>query len=297
MCESDRPSPAGAHGVTRPTVFLAVWLLLALGALLFALTSRAQPVIQTTAYTRGLLIQPDAPHARAYLGITNNTGLIFFDTNYFLVTGTNVTLQDPLVLTNLILTSTRGLNFDPNIFNVYASTNITAQDPISLTNLTLVRDTISPVVDYGNQSGTLTIDPSLSVENALTLTGDLTMGFANASWADGHPVRLRVSNTGNFSITFTNVAYWIPNGDSTQVTNDWGAGITDNFAFFKDGGTIYASDKEGIGQAGGTGGTAQVFSGNYSGLLPVNVPLTSAALNYDLDSPGILYFWDGATWY
>lgn len=41
----------------------------------------------------------------------------------------------------------------------------------------------------------------------------------------------------------------------------------------------------------------QVFSGTYGGGLPTDTPTTSAALAFDLDTPGTLYFWDGALWY
>ena len=52
----------------------------------------------------------------------------------------------------------------------------------------------------------------------------------------------------------------------------------------------------GSGGGGSTNGV-QVFSGFYGGLLPIDVPTTSAALAYDLDPPGVLYFWDGTIWY
>lgn len=53
-----------------------------------------------------------------------------------------------------------------------------------------------------------------------------------------------------------------------------------------------------INSSGGGGTNAfQVFSGFYGGALPTDVPTTTAALAYDLDPPGALYFWDGLLWY
>ena len=43
--------------------------------------------------------------------------------------------------------------------------------------------------------------------------------------------------------------------------------------------------------------TQDVFSGFYGNSLPTDVPTTSAALAFDLDSPHILYQWDGSQWY
>jgi len=52
------------------------------------------------------------------------------------------------------------------------------------------------------------------------------------------------------------------------------------------------------GSAVGSGtNNVQVLSGFYSGGLPTDTPTTSAALAYDLDPPGVLYFWDGVIWY
>jgi len=211
-------------------------------ALWFAPSARAQPVIQTTAYTRGLLIQATAAACRAYLGITNGTSYsIIVDTNGF------------------------GVNFDTSVFFMQGSTNLTLQGApatagfLPLTNVLLNGATTVRRVALGNAGGTLTVDPSLADEFSLTLTNDLTLGFTLSTWGDGHNVRLRAANTGNFTLTFTNVAYWYPNGNSTQITNDWGAGIHNSFAFWKDAGDIYASDKEGV--SGGSGTTINPTDG------------------------------------
>ena len=49
-----------------------------------------------------------------------------------------------------------------------------------------------------------------------------------------------------------------------------------------------------IANAGAGGGT-QVFSGNYGGAAPGDVP-TGAAVAYDLDAPFDFWTWDGAAW-
>ena len=51
-----------------------------------------------------------------------------------------------------------------------------------------------------------------------------------------------------------------------------------------------------IANAGGGGGDPQVFSGNYAGAAPPDVPTTSAAFAYDLDSPYDTWVWNGAAW-
>ena len=218
--------------------------------------ARAQPVILTTAYTRGLLIQATAAACRAYLGITNTASFINFNTNSFVVVGTNVSLASPLILTNVLLVgSLQGLNYDTTVFNLYGGSNITLQGSASslpLTNVAFAGATTIRRVSLGSPSSTLTVDPSLADEFSVTLTNDLTLGFTLASWSDGHNVRLRAANTGNYTLTITNVAYWYPTGTSTQATNDWGSGKNTGFSFWKDAGVIYASDKEGIAGGGGT---------------------------------------------
>jgi len=235
----------------------ALALALAL-ALWFAPSAHAQPMLQSTAYTRGLLIQATAAACRAYLGITN------------------MTFGNPLILSNVLLVgSPQGFNWDTNIFNLFGSTNITVQGSSSrlpLTNVTLSANTIKRIVSLGSPSVTLTVDPSLADEFSLTLTNNLTLGFALATWSDGHNVRLRVAQTGNFILTITNVAYWYPNGNSTQVTNNWGAGKYNSFSFWKDAGSIYASDKEGSATgfplSAANGGTGSDLSGSAGGAMP-----------------------------
>lgn len=66
-------------------------------------------------------------------------------------------------------------------------------------------------------------------------------------------------------------------------------------------GTTFTTNTYGqvtIDSSGG-GGTnnLQVFSGLYGGALPTDTPTTPAALAYDMDPPGVLYFWDGLLWY
>lgn len=51
-----------------------------------------------------------------------------------------------------------------------------------------------------------------------------------------------------------------------------------------------------IANSGGGGGAVQVFSGNYGGAAPGDVPTTSAAFAYDLDNPFTQWVWDGAAW-
>jgi len=175
-------------------------------------------------------------------------------------------------------------------------TNITLSTNLSVTNLVMVGSSTTTAVELGAVCGTVQFDPSLGSEFNLLLTCDTTLVATN-TWQDFHNVSLTVTNTGNFSLTISTPAYdqyWYPTGDSTQVTNDWGAGIVNRFALWKTGGRILGSQKEGLSV---DTLTKEVYSGNYGGVLPVDVPVVSAALNYDLDSPGVLYFWNGTTWY
>jgi hypothetical protein len=95
----------------------------------------------------------------------------------------------------------------------------------------------------------------------MLLTGDATIGITN--FANDCNIWLLVSNTGNFSLTITNICYWPQTGNSTQATNDWGAGINDVFSFSKKGAGITAG-KFGLG--GGNwldfGATNSVLYGN-----------------------------------
>lgn len=52
----------------------------------------------------------------------------------------------------------------------------------------------------------------------------------------------------------------------------------------------------GGGVAAAASSDPQVFSGNYGGGAPTDVPTTTAAFAYDLDSPFDQWVWDGAAW-
>jgi hypothetical protein len=181
-------------------------------------------------------------------------------------------------------------------FNV-SGTNITLNSSsLSLTNIIVSGSTTTPAIELGAVCGTANFDPSASSEFNLLLTCDTVLTATN-SWQDFHNVNITMTNAGNFTLTISTPAYdqyWYPSGTSTQVTNDWGIGVVNRFALWKTGGRILGSQKEGLSV---DTLNKEVYSGNYGGLLPVDVPVVSAALNYDLDSPGVLYFWNGVTWY
>jgi len=181
-------------------------------------------------------------------------------------------------------------------FNV-SGTNITLNSSsLSLTNIIISGSTTTPAIELGAVCGTANFDPSASSEFNLLLTCDTVLTATNG-WQDFHAVSITLTNTGNFALTISTPAYdqyWYPTGDSTQVTNDWGAGVVNRFALWKTGNRILGSQKEGLSVSTLT---KEVYSGNYGGVLPVDVPVVSAALNYDLDPPGVLYFWNGVNWY
>ncbi len=177
-----------------------------------------------------------------------------------------------------------------------SGTNITLSTNLSVTNLVMVGSSTTPAIELGAVCGVVEFDPSLGSEFNLLLTCDTTLVATN-TWQDFHNVSLTMTNTGNFSLTISTPAYdqyWYPTGDSTQVTNDWGVGVVNRFALWKTGGRILGSQKEGLSV---NTLSQEVYSGNYGGVLPVTVPAVTSALNYDLDSPGVLYLWDGLTWY
>ena len=182
-------------------------------------------------------------------------------------------------------------------FTIINNSNITLNSTsLSLTNVIISGSTTTPAVELGAICGTANFDPSAGSEFNLLLTCDTTL-IATNSWQDFHNVNITVTNAGNFSLVISTPAYdqyWYPTGDSTAVTNDWGAGIVNRFALWKTGGRILASQKEGLSV---NTLNKEVYSGNYGGALPVDVPVVSAALNYDLDVPGVMYFWNGLTWY
>lgn len=272
--------------------------------LLIASSLHAQPITPTTPYTRGFLIQPTAAACRAYLGITSGTGgtNYLFNTNQFVVNGTNVSIKDPIYLTNVVLVGgSQGLNWDTTIFNITQGTNFTIQSPVTLTNVTLAENVVSPIVALGNQSGTLNVNAALSVEFSVVPTGNLSIQFTN--WSDAHPIRIRVANTGNFAVTWTNSLfphYWYPNGNSTQITNDWGNGVNNGFSFMLDAGVIYADDKTGLGGSssgtltgGGASGTMTFWSSATSLTYSTNTVVNIAALKLQLADQNPLRFVKG----
>jgi hypothetical protein len=182
-------------------------------------------------------------------------------------------------------------------FTIINNSNVTLNSTaLSLTNIIINGSTTTPAIELGAVCGTANFDPSAGSEFNLLLTCD-TVLIATNSWQDFHNVSITMTNTGNFSLTISTPAYdqyWYPTGNSTQVTNDWGSGIVNRFALWKTGGRILGSQKEGLSV---DTLTKEVYSGNYGGLLPTDVPVVSAALNYDLDSPGVMYFWNGVNWY
>jgi len=176
-------------------------------------------------------------------------------------------------------------------------TNITLSTNLSVTNLVMVGSSTTPAVELGAVCGSVDVNAAAGSEFNLLLTCDTTLVFTNGNWADFHNINLTMTNTGNYSLVISTPAYdqyWYPTGDSTQVTNDWGVGVVNRFALWKTGGRILGSQKEGLSVSTLT---KEVYSGNYGGVLPVDVPVVSAALNYDLDPPGVMYFWNGVTWY
>jgi len=176
-------------------------------------------------------------------------------------------------------------------------TNITLSTNLSLTNLVMVGSSTTPAVELGAVCGSVDVNAAAGSEFNLLLTCDTTLVFTNGNWADFHNISLTMTNTGNYSLVISTPAYdqyWYPTGDSTQVTNDWGVGVVNRFALWKTGGRVLGSQKEGLSVSSLT---KEVYSGNYGGVLPVDVPVVSAALNYDLDPPGVMYFWNGVTWY
>jgi len=177
-------------------------------------------------------------------------------------------------------------------------TNITLNSTdLHVTNLVVNGNTTTPAVELGAVCGSVDVNAAASSEFTLLLTCDTTLVFTNGNWADFHNINVVMTNTGNFSLTFSTPAYdqyWYPTGDSTQVTNDWGAGIVNRFALWKTGGRILGSQKEGLSVSTLT---REVYSGNYGGVLPVDVPVVTSAVNYDIDFPGVLYLWNGINWY
>lgn len=202
----------------RPLIsFLVLVLLLLTLDLSAADTLRIPP---TTSFTRPLLITTNATEAKVYLQISD--GLVY--------------------------------TFDPADFDVTAATNVALhKTALSLTDLLIKGNTRSEQKDVGAGSGTFNVDAASSIEFSMRLTGNATITFTN--WSDWHPLNLTITNTGAFVLLFGNTMYWVPNQNSTQVTNDSGAGAINVFHFFQaTGGHIIASDPE-RALAVGSGGT------------------------------------------
>ena len=173
-------------------------------------------------------------------------------------------------------------------------TNITLSTNLNLTNVVFSGGSTTRTIELGAVCGPLDVDAGSGDEFNLLLTCDSTLNML--TWPDAHNVNLTVTNTGNFSLIINSAydRYRYATGDSQQVTNDWGVGVVNRLAIWKTGGRLLASEKEGLSVSTLT---KEVYSGNYGGVLPVDVPVVSAALNYDLDTPGVLYFWNGVNWY
>jgi len=187
-------------------------------------------------------------------------------------------------------------NFDTNQFSIINNSNVFIAAGVNLTNVVIIGSATSPAIELGAVCGTANFDPSAGSEFNLLLTCDTTL-IATNGWQDFHNVNITMTNTGNFSLTISTPAYdqyWYPTGNSTQVTNDWGVGIVNRFALWKTGGRILGSQKEGLSV---DTLNKEVYSGNYGGILPVDVPVVSAAVAFDLDSPGVMYLWNGLLWY
>lgn len=162
-------------------------------------------------------------------------------------------------------------------------------------------------------SGTnTTINWNTSDRYTWSLSADSTNTHSNVPTAGGtvRSVSLIVTSPGDLTVDFE-----FPGGVTTNWLSNFvripRAGQTE-FGFSTRGSIMdiwavpdaYASiDGEVYRRASGTNGFGvisvggSVFSGFYSGGLPTDTPITSAALAYDLDPPGALYFWDGTIWY
>jgi len=206
--------------------------------------------------------------------------------------------QDPAFAYDRWLINVIGTTFNfGDQFTIINNSNITLNSTsLSLTNVIINGSTTSPAIELGAICGTAEFDPSAGNEFNLLLTCDTVLTATN-SWQDFHNVNITMTNAGNFTLTISTPAYdqyWYPSGTSTQVTNDWGTGVVNRFALWKTGGRILGSQKEGLSV---DTLNREVYSGFYSGALPVDVPVVTSALNYDQDPPGVMYFWNGVTWY
>jgi len=238
---------------TKRNCFLCLLLLNFLAPVYAAQINRIPP---TTSYSRGLLTNETAVASRAYLQISD--GLVY--------------------------------NFDPNSFYVVAGTNVFLLPGASLTNMILVGNTLNPQLDVGASSGVFNVNAALSTEFSMRLAADATLTFTN--WNDWHPVTVTVTNTGTFSLTYGNTMFWVPNQNSTQVTNDWGVGAINIYHFYKDtGGNIVASDPERRATAGFT------TINPTDGYIPVRTNGTTFVDSpFKVSSPGVLQYNGQAGW-
>jgi len=137
-------------------------------------------------------------------------------------------------------------------FTINLNTNISIADGASITNADLAGGVTVSTLSLGAVSGAINVDADIANEINLLLTGNATITFTNFS--DRHNLNVEMTNNGNFSLTFTPSynMYWMPTGNSTQSTNDWGAGIINTFSFWKAGGRVRAR-RDGLGSNGATG--------------------------------------------
>lgn len=148
------------------------------------------------------------------------------------------------------LSGSWNLNFSDQ-FDQTLNTNISLAIGLRTTNQVLEGNVIAPSISLGSKTGTFDIDAGASLELNFLLTGNATISLTNFN--DYHPLSVVITNNGNFAITWADTMYWMPNGSATQVTNDWGVGIINRFTFWRSGGRIMASDKEGLATLGGGG--------------------------------------------
>lgn len=124
----------------------------------------------------------------------------------------------------------------------------------------------------------------------ITLDQDTTFSFSNTPSIVTNLQRMivQVIGDGVSSATFTGVT-WQP----VQTIPIPPAGSITTYRLEASNSIINGYDSSN----GGSSGSAQVFSGFYGGGLPTDVPVTTAALAYDLSPPNTLYMWDGSIWW
>jgi hypothetical protein len=137
----------------------------------------------------------------------------------------------------------------------------------------------------------INLDWLLGRTKLVTLLENTTVNFLNTPIGGTNIQRMIVEVAGDAvqSVTFTGVSW-----QTDQVTVPAAFVIT-RYEIEAIGGVLTGYVIS--GGSGGGGGAVQVFNGYYSEALPTDVPTTTAALAYDLDSPHTLYMWDGTIWY